>query len=297
MTQASTDSEPLLVPANGTEAARAYFEASRADINLFNFIIDTVLVGDYAVHIARQALKLEGKVESVDPTDLARMNPGVRTRFLRKNSQALLEMFVARSADNFQKYLVDLVRRVLRAKPEILSTRQQTLALEEILKYQRIEDLVHDVIERKVNALSYEGFVELQSWCEERGIEIPVADRDREAVVELIATRNVIAHNRGMVDERYVQTAIGSGFSVGRKRDLEVDDLFNALQLFHRIVANADSAATRKFHIPTVPLPERAPTPNDTRSNETSNEVEPPMADHVDAEPPVAGDAPEAARS
>ena len=95
-------------------------------------------------------------------------------------------MFVARLVDNFQKYLVDLIREILRSRPAMLSTKQQAISLEDVLKHGSIEGLVHDVIERRVNTLSYDGFADLQKWCAERGIQIKVAPSKRDAVVELI---------------------------------------------------------------------------------------------------------------
>jgi hypothetical protein len=55
--------------------------------------------------------------------------------------------------------LARMRRRHQRSKPSILNTRQQSLTLETLLKYDRIEDLVYDVTKRKVNSRSYEGFV------------------------------------------------------------------------------------------------------------------------------------------
>ncbi len=242
------------VPKDGTKAAQAYFRAASSDFGLFHFIIDVVLRGDYIAFVAKQALEGRDEYKKVEPSELATTEPGPRTKFLRKNRQVLLEMFLGRLVDNFQAYLVDLVRTVLHAKPAMLSTRQQTLTLEELLRYDRIEDLVHDIIERRVNALTYEGFLELQSWCAERGLEVQVLQADGDAVVELIATRNVIAHNRGLVDEKYMRAAPKVRFNLGEVRELKVDDLFDALALLHRVVAETDRLAAEKFQLSTVPL-------------------------------------------
>lgn len=242
------------VPEYGTTAAQAYFRAAWSDFGLFRFIIDVVLTGDYVTFVAKQALEGSKEYKNVEPSRLATTDPGRLTTFLRSKRQVLLEVFLARLVDNFQTYLVDLVRAVLHAKPAMLSTRQQTLTLEELLKYDRIEDLVHDVIERRVNALAYEGFNELQSWCAERGLEIQAAQKDRDAVVELIAARNVIAHNRSVVDEKYMRTTPTGRFSPGEVRKLEVDDFFGALTLLHRVVSETDHRAAEKFQLPTGPL-------------------------------------------
>jgi hypothetical protein len=88
-------------------------------------------------------------------------------------------MFVTRLIDNFQCYEVDLVREVLGKKPEMPKSKKQVLSFEEPLSFDRIEDLIQHVIERRVGSLSYEGFGALESWCAERGIGIGVPDGKR----------------------------------------------------------------------------------------------------------------------
>jgi hypothetical protein len=260
LTANAADDEPLLPPPTyGTSALEAYTRASMADVRFFSFICDTVISSDYIAHVAKQAL--DGvELKEKRPSELAQSEPGTRTIFLRRNSQALLEMFIARLVDNFQKYLVDLIREILRSKPTMLSTKLQTMTLEDVLKHDSIEALVHDVIERRVNTLSYDGFADLQKWCSERGIQIEVAPDKRDSIVELISTRNIIAHNRGFVDERYLRSVNNSKFKVGDCRKLEVDELFRGLKLLNEVVFETDSAAQRKFGLTAVEVrPRRKP--------------------------------------
>jgi len=241
-------------PDEATEPAAQYFRAADRDISLFHFIIDTVLASDYVAHVARRALDDTKEVGNLTPSELARTAPGPRTTFLRRQRQALLEMFVSRLVDNFQTYLVDLVRAVLRSKPQMLSSRQRSVSLEMILKYDRMEDLLHAVIERKVTALSYEGFAELHTWCSERGLDIAVTEEQKAALVELIATRNVIAHSRGCIDDRYLFAVRATRFKWGDPRSLEVDDLFAAIRLLHAVVVSTDSSVADKFSLERAPL-------------------------------------------
>jgi hypothetical protein len=250
--QPSAPKEPSL-PGEGTAAALAHIKATKADLRFFHFIIDTVITGDYASYVAREAL--DGKeTEAESPHDLLKLAPGPRTKILRENAQALLEMFVSRVVDNFQKYLVDVIREILRSKPAMLRTRQQSITLGEVLGYERIEDLVHDVIERKVNSLSYEGFVALREWCAERGIQIEVPASRDAAVIEVIATRNVIAHNRGFIDEKYTRAVGAPKSQIGTRRILDVDYFFEALALLTDIVFKTDTAARSKFGLPCVKI-------------------------------------------
>ncbi len=225
-------------------------------MRLFHFIIDSALVGDYVAHIAKQALDAvddpgseQPPPKKPTPVDLAKTKPGPRTKALRNQRQQLLEMFFARGVDNFNRYVVDLVRSVLRKQPAILKTRQQSLTLDEILGHASIDDLVHSIIEARVNALSYEGFESLSAWCNDRGIPLKVPGGDHRAIVELLATRNLIAHNRCIVDERYLRITEDGNLKLGQKRGLEVDDLWRCLNLLHGTVLTTDVAAAKKFRL------------------------------------------------
>jgi hypothetical protein len=246
----------LVPPKNATLCAQEYFEAATADLNFFHFICDTALVGDYVAHIAKEALAKADEprdarslAKKITPADLAQTSPGSRIQALRRHRQRLLEMFLARSVDNFNRYLVDLIRAVLRKQPAILKTRQQTLTLEEILAHPSIDDLVHSIIEARVNVLSYEGFDSILEWCNDRGIPVTVPTADHQPVIELLATRNLIAHNRCIVDERYLRLTKNTKWRVGEKRELDVDDYWECLKLLHGTVIATDAATAKKYRI------------------------------------------------
>lgn len=130
----------LLALRTSTVSAHEYFAGATSDLRLFHFIIDTVLVGDYVAHVAKQALDSidapETKATGVkwpSPVELAKTAPGPRTKALRKQRQPLLEMFFARSVDNFNRYLVDLVRIVLRKQPAMLNIAQADSSIPSVL--------------------------------------------------------------------------------------------------------------------------------------------------------------------
>lgn len=263
-------------PRTATSAATAYFEAANRDLSLFHFVIETVLATDYVAFIAKRALdesderarqraggitsSVKPEVQKISPSELAVTNPGTRTKELRRQRQLLLEMFVARATDNFNRFLVDLIREVLEKQPSILKSRQQSLTIEDILQHTSIDELIRSIIESKVNALSYEGFEQTRDWCGSRGIPLEVADDDLPTLVEGIATRNLIAHSRCVVDEKYVRSVRNTPFKAGELRKLEVDDLFGLLVLFDRVVIATDKTAAKKFKLRRKPLaPKKKP--------------------------------------
>lgn len=221
------------------------------DAEFLDFLTDSAVVGDWAAYTLEGAL--EGSYEKeLKPLDLAKSNPGSRTRFLRLRSQILFEMFLSRLVDNFDVYLVELIREVLQRQPRMLQLQQPSISLEEALSYKSTEELVHRVIERKVADLSYQGFDRLQEWCAARGIPLIVSGAEREAVVKLIGTRNLIAHNRCIIDEQYC-AKVGVGLEmVGQRRLITSDDFLRAQALLLRVVLATDIAAIEKFKLGTV---------------------------------------------
>jgi hypothetical protein len=69
----------------------------------------------------------------------------------------------------------------------------------------------------------------LEEWCTSKGIPLKVPAGSRTRVVELIATRNLIVHSRGRIDERYINAAAASREQLGEKRTLEIDDVLDAI--------------------------------------------------------------------
>jgi hypothetical protein len=242
------------LPEHGTAAAHDYFRATGTTLTLFNFIIHTSLGGDYATEIARRALDGQDLGPNVTPGELARSSPGLRTRFLRLRSQELLEIFLTRHVDNFGKYIIDLLREALRSKPEMLKSKEPVLSLEYVLTFANMAELTNDVIDKRVTALSYEGFAALQAWCERREVPLRIPEGGAPDVVELIATRNVVVHNRGRIDDRYRRTVPSTKLGLGALRELTVDYLFAGKELLFQIAADTDSAVAEKYGLASNPI-------------------------------------------
>ena len=236
---------------NISSPAKAYFVALDHDMALHTLTVEIALRSDFTAFIAKQALEGKEGYAHSSPVDLARTNPGPITTELRKHAQQFMEMFFARTVDNFQCYIVDLIRAVLRKKPQILTTSQPSISVETLLRFSSKEEIVHHIIERKVNSLAYQGFKELQGWCTERGIPIVLpAARQRYELPEIIATRNIIVHNRGSVDEKYLDASAKPSFKIGEPRRLEPADFLGVSQLMSECVLQTDAAAVSKFDVP-----------------------------------------------
>lgn len=52
-----------------------------------------------------------------------------------------------------------------------------------------------------------------------------------DTLIEIIATRNIITHNRGLIDEKYLRTVNCSDYKFGERRELEVEYFFYVLHV------------------------------------------------------------------
>ena len=244
----------LSPPEYGTRAALSYFWASKCDLRLLHFLLDTAMTGDFVYRIAQDALEGKDDYTKLNPQELARSDPGPRTKVIRASSQEFLEMFLSRIVDSFQVYIVEILREVLHKQPRILSASKQELTLGYVLQFDSIESLTKDWIEGKVASLSYEGFGDLEDWCKTRGIPLLFPEGKREKIVETIAIRNLIVHNRCIVDERYRKSTGDTRFKVGQARALDVEDFFETMKLLSKVIKVTDGAVSGKFGLEQIDI-------------------------------------------
>ncbi|HYX71777.1 MAG TPA: hypothetical protein VE732_03330 [Nitrososphaera sp.] len=243
--------EDMPLPDCVTDSGRYYFDSAFRLINLFYFIIDRTLTSDFVAFVAREALDGKTLPENSTPSELAKTNPGPSTRFLRRNSQALLEMTLCRIVDNFETYLSEVIRESLHSRPEMLRSKEQ-IRVDYALQFGSVEELTADIIDRKVSDLGYLGFNNLDAWCNEKmGINVLIDEGQRDSIVEIIETRNAIVHNRGIVGAKYLKNVNNPPFKKGDARELEVDYLFNAFSNLCSCVKSFDERVAVKFSIPT----------------------------------------------
>jgi tRNA G37 N-methylase TrmD len=96
------------------------------------------------------------------------------------------------------------------------------------------------------------GFSEIKQWYEGKGIPLIVKSEDNQKIIELIATRNIIVHNRGRIDEKYLRTVSTSTYKIGDYRLLVGGDLISTLSILNSIVSSTDQAITQKFNLDTI---------------------------------------------
>jgi hypothetical protein len=246
---ASPDHQHALPPAVMTAPCQRYFEDNLSLTAFVGFVSHLATERDETAKVAAQAL-----YETAHDDDererhrviLERGGVGA-LKTLRSFAQLLLKLVAARGADDFLLYISELLALVFRSRPETLRSSEQ-VRLDLILQHDTMEDLVSDLAERKVQALSYQGMRSVATWVEERlGLKLLANPASLDRAVRIVEVRNLIAHNRAVVNRLFLTRIPDGPAAIGDVLNLNVDDVFDDLEFLGQAVADLDERSVAKF--------------------------------------------------
>ena len=153
-----------------------------------------------------------------------------------------------RHVENLLNYLSSILFEAFTQRPESLRSGDK-VEVATVLGHNTIESLVRFLAERRVEALSYRSFADLQEFFRTR-FALEIADPDVvDDIVEAIETRNISVHNRCRINRRYV-TRTGSGKErLGELRELGIHTVAPVSELMLRTVRTLDARFRRKLRL------------------------------------------------
>ncbi|MEW6673941.1 MAG: hypothetical protein AB1427_19785 [Thermodesulfobacteriota bacterium] len=122
----------------------------------------------------------------------------------------------------YETFFFDFLKILLQNNPYALSQKRQ-LAVQEVLSQSDLQKLILYLIERELHELRYKNVQEWFAYLE-RVINLKtIGISEINRLSELKATRDIVAHNAGIVNDIYIQKAgslararIGEAISVSR---------------------------------------------------------------------------------
>ena len=155
----------------------------------------------------------------------------------------IAEMTLGRAVDSFLTYVSALLKLAFIHRPELLKTSDKVSA-QQVLDHPTIESFVRWLADKRVHELSYQGICDLNSFFENRlGIPL-IENKELPEVNRLIWMRNLLVHNRGVVNDHFI-ASVGTEYgTLGDKVRLSWHDatqgnitlLTAAVRLDHRAV-------------------------------------------------------------
>lgn len=173
-----------------------------------------------------------------------------RSRFFRICDEALL----GRAVDAFDHYLVSIMEMVFRREPRLLKSKS-TLTAEELLSYTSIDEVVERLIRRKVEELSYAGFAAILAYVRERmGARPLIEEEPLRLASEAIAMRNIIVHNRGLVNQRFQEQTGRTDPRLGTPYPFGTHEVLDWVGALEYVTLQIDQALIVHFSLPHIEL-------------------------------------------
>lgn len=168
-------------------------------------------------------------------------HPGLKS-FSREIPSFFHGMCLAYAQGLFEGYTGEVLKSIIRARPEMLG-KSKTLTYGEILEsYPAMAPLLEHMIEREVRELLYKGWQEILTTLRERHGFRDLTDTHDLTVVELTLVRNCIVHNRGIVDAR-LEHHSGGRYVCGAEIHVSQTLVFDAISLFRQLASEIDAIA------------------------------------------------------
>lgn len=180
-------------------------------------------------------------------------NDGLIAKLPAEHHGWLLETAFLRTVDNYLTYLSELLATIFRVRPEVLKSRE-TVTVEKILEHETMGELISTLADEKVNQLAYKGMRELAKYFMERlGLPIVYEEEHLPQLIRVIATRNLLVHNRGVVNQVYNQT-VDADFRrpIGERVPLSLELHLADILLMDLACRTTDCHAIEKFGLPTT---------------------------------------------
>lgn len=138
----------------------------------------------------------------------------------------------------FDAFIGELLKLLHLEKPELFNGMAREIALSELLKFSSIEDAKHHLLDKEVDSIRRESYVDQFTILESKfSIKTLRAFPEWDDFIEMAQRRNLMTHNGGVVNDQYLRALTNSGYklpsklSVGTQLDLSYDYIMNALDV------------------------------------------------------------------
>lgn len=147
----------------------------------------------------------------------------------------------------FEGYLKDIVQEILLAHPDTLKSGKQ-LTAEEVLTLGGRKQIANYLAEKEAEELQYSSFEKIVKYFDDKlSINLNTSEVSPEQITEILATRNIHVHNKGIVNRRFQKLVKGSTLRLGAYKRITKAYLEYAISCIETIVSFIDTEARAKY--------------------------------------------------
>lgn len=238
----------------GTPALHTFHKQYAAILDHFFFTVELAHRADVTIRTAAEAL---AKVDP-RPEDLQRLNeleekPNPVSARLKNYGPLLGQNLVIGHVDNFLSFLSETIQTLMLKRPELLRSNE-TVSLEEILRFSNFKSMIEYLADKKMNELSYGGIGRLEEYINKKTkIELFANEDARALAILAIEFRNVFTHNRGKISgvtmRRLKDLKYDHNLHEGQNAPTDFDMIVSLSNNLFEVASNLDAKVAQKFSI------------------------------------------------
>ncbi|HZS45957.1 MAG TPA: hypothetical protein VFC63_12710 [Blastocatellia bacterium] len=192
-----------------------------------------------------EALEGVDKIEARD--DGQGFLKGFAQRKLFEDLPMLCEMLACRHVDNYLSYISEILTLIYRDRPERLRSNEQ-VTHEWVLKHNTMDELIAALVEKTVLNLSFNGMYDLWRDIKKKlNFNLFETEDEYKFATEIVEIRNLVVHNRGIVNRVFLSRSRNSKLELGHKIALGTGDLKNYSKVLSSSVYDIDLRVTQQF--------------------------------------------------
>lgn len=163
--------------------------------------------------------------------------------------QLMLQLFFCRHIDNFQSFLEETLRAIYTAQPGLLK-RSDPVPVGQVLAHSTMESFTEELIEHRIQKLSYKSFRDLSSLIKEE-LKFPLVNGEKElAAIDLaFGVRNLVTHNYGAVNRLFLGKFPDAGVQLGQPYPVLPERIAADMKLLGEKASDIERRAVQKFKI------------------------------------------------
>lgn len=167
-------------------------------------------------------------------------------------TRVISEMALCRIVDNYTVYMSQMIALIFKTDPKTMRSGG-TLPYSEILRHNSMDELMATIADKEMEKLT-RNLEDLNAYIIKTFNLSPFGD-DEEVLNEAVAyngLRNIIVHNRGIIDRKFKKDVKMDYGEVG-DRIFAYEPTYQSLRLFSEAVDDFDAQAVKKYNLKIVP--------------------------------------------
>jgi len=148
----------------------------------------------------------------------------------------------------FEYYIKDLVEHVCLRNMDILKSQNKSITYDRLLSFENLNGLHKYLIEKESYSLGYMSYEEVSDYFLRKfKIDFSKSGIKEEDLVETFSIRNILIHNKGIVNRTFLEKVRNEKYKLGQKTDIDEGVLENSLTLIEKQVSYIDSCVIMKY--------------------------------------------------